>query len=92
MRKNHFAHIRINLIIMLTESQKNKIFNLPQEDLICIMHICADALGLLDVEEGAEVMEIAKRTLYQRMHDEKVGSFTIGRHVFPLVNVFKRDE
>ena len=71
---------------MLTEKQIYNIHRLPKEDILQLMHECAEALGCVSIKEYCEIMRIARRTVYNHFEKGKVKTFEIGEHKFPLIN------
>jgi hypothetical protein len=71
---------------MLTPEQKRNIRNLDTETKIEILHECAEALGLVDIDEYCHVMGMKRRNAYYKIENKNIKSITIGRHVFPMVN------
>ena len=71
---------------MLTDKQKANINRLDAQTCIDIMHECADRLGLVDIEEASDILDLKRRAIYDRMDKGKLGCFQIGRHKFPFIN------
>ena len=71
---------------MLTEKQIQNIRKLPKEDLISIMHECAEELGLVSVKEYCQATGMNRRTVYDYIQQNKIKCFEISKHKFPLVN------
>jgi hypothetical protein len=71
---------------MLTESQINNISKLDIETKLQIMHICADDLGLVSIDEYCQIMEVKRRATYYKIESGLIKHFPIGQHKFPLIN------
>lgn len=76
------------MCIMLTEKRLDNIHKLPKEDILKILHECAEALGIVTVEEFSELAHISKRTVYDHIEKKIIPSFEIGNHKFPLINLY----
>jgi hypothetical protein len=72
----------------LTKEQERNLFNLDPETQLEIMHVCADALGLVDIPTYEKVMLEKRRTIYDKMNREEIKPFLIGKHKFPLINYY----
>jgi len=71
---------------MLTEKQIENIHKLDKETILEIMHECAEALGTVSVKEYCEIMQIARRTVYDYMERGKIKYFELSEHKFPIIN------
>jgi hypothetical protein len=72
---------------MITDKQKDNIYHLPADDCLEILHVCAERLGLVSIEEYEEIMQIPRRTIYFNMDRGLIKYFKIGKHKFPLINI-----
>jgi hypothetical protein len=71
---------------MLTDNQKANIQHLDAQTCMELMHICADRVGLVDIDEAQEALGLKKRAVYNRMKCGKLRKFQIGKHVYPCIN------
>jgi len=73
---------------MLTEKQKNNIYKLPDEDLVEILDICKEKLGIVLPNEYIKITAYRKTRewLQQECKSGKKKSFKIGNKHFPFVN------
>jgi len=71
---------------MLSQKQIENIHNLDSKTQIEILHVCAEALGLVDIDEYCLATGMKKRNVYYQMKYGKIKSFPVGKHVFPLIN------
>ncbi len=69
---------------MLTELQKNNIAKLNQEDLIEILDICIDELGICDIAEARKALGVGRQRVYQLMNENN--TFKLGNHKFLMIN------
>ena len=51
-----------------------------------IMNECAEALGCVTIKDYIGIMRIARQSIYDKIHDNKINTFDIGEHRFPLIN------
>lgn len=72
---------------MLSEKQINNIAKLDTETLIEILQECAEALGIVGVDEYCEIMCVKKRNVYYQIESGKIKSINISGHSFPLINI-----
>jgi len=72
---------------MLTDSQKQNLSNLDSDTLLEIMHECAEALGLVSVDEYCKILGMKKRTIYKHLNENKIKCFEISNHKFPIINI-----
>ena len=73
---------------MLTEKQKNNIYNLPDEDLIEIDEIIQEKLGAMLMKDFLPIYGKSRPWLQQECKSGKIKSKKIGNKFFPYVNVF----
>jgi len=71
---------------MVTEKQKNNLHRLSSDDLIDIMHECAEALGVVSVTEYCELMLMDRYCLNRQIRSGKIKHVNIGGKKFPLIN------
>ena len=71
---------------MLSEKQLNSIHRLPKDDILAVMHECAEALGCVSVPNYCEIVMTGRRTVYQHITEGKINVFEIDGHKFPLIN------
>ena len=69
---------------MITEQQKQNIASLPIDDLIEILYICKEELGIVDVPEAMHALGVSRVRVYQLMNENN--TFTIGKHKFLMIN------
>ena len=74
---------------MLTEIQIANLHKLDSETQITILHECAEALGLVSIDDYCEIMAMKKRNVYYQVKSGKIKAFNIGKHIFPLINIKK---
>lgn len=72
---------------MITDKQKSNIRQMSKEDLLILLDICADELGLISPKEYMTATGIARSTLHLLIKEGKIKSFQISEHKFPLINV-----
>lgn len=71
---------------MLTPAQIANIHKFDSKTLLQIMHECAEALGLVSVDEYCDIMGTNKRTTYQHIKDGKLKYFEISNHKYLIIN------
>ena len=71
---------------MITNEQRNNIHKLSTEDLIEILHECAEALGVVSVEDYMNINCRKRRTVFQNIKDNKIKVVNIAGRKFPVVN------
>ena len=69
----------------LTAKQIGNIHHLDCDTLIEIMHECAEALGVVSVDEFSKLMNIPRRTVYAKIKDNKIKYVDIAGKL-PCVN------
>ena len=74
---------------MLSQSKLNNIHKLKPEEQLQILHECAEALGLVDIKQAEKATGLKKRTIYDHMHNSKIGKYPLGDHIFPLLNFYR---
>ena len=62
---------------MLTENQKNNIARMCNDDLLEILEICSEQLGLITVDEYIKATGIPKRTVYHKIKSKQIIVFDI---------------
>jgi predicted DNA-binding transcriptional regulator AlpA len=72
---------------MLTQIQIRNIHNLDTNTQIEILRECAEALGIVSMDEYCEVIGMKRRNVYYQIKEKKIKSLIIGKHIFPMVNV-----
>lgn len=70
----------------LTEKQINAIHKLDSDTLLEVLQECAEALGLVSIDEYCEIMYIKKRNLYYKLENNYIKYFEIGGHKYPIIN------
>ena len=73
----------------LTEKQIKALHKLDNDTLMQILQECAEALGLVSIDEYCSIMNIKKRNLYYKMDSGSVMYFEFGNHKYPVINNFK---
>ena len=71
---------------MITEQQKIKIRQMSKNDLLELLDICAEELGLVSPEEYMTATMISRSKLHYLIKKNKIKSFKISKHKFPLIN------
>jgi len=75
---------------MITDRQLENLNKLPKEDILVIMHECAEILGMVSIKDYSNIMGMPRRTIYDHITFEKIKTFQISEHKFPLIN-FKKN-
>lgn len=73
---------------MLTDKQIENIRNLQKEDLVSILHECAEVLGIVSVDEYCQATGMKRRTVYQLIKEKRIKSIKIAGHIYPMINYF----
>ena len=71
---------------MFTNEQIQNINNFDTEKVIELLHICAEHLGAVTVEDYSEIYGIPKRTIYDKMNKKKIKFIQISKTKYPIVN------
>jgi hypothetical protein len=71
---------------MITDNQISKIRQMSKEDLIELLDICAEELGLISPKEYMQATGIKRSTLHLMIKTGKIKSYKISEHKFPLIN------
>jgi len=71
---------------MITEQQKTNIYRLPVADCLEMLEPIIDKTGLVSVAEYHKITGIPKRTIYQKMKDQKLKYYEISGIRFPIIN------
>jgi len=71
---------------MLTNTQISNLHKLPPNDLLQIMHECAEALGLVSVEDYNKLLGMPKRTIYSYIEQNKLLYFKLSSHFYIAIN------
>ena len=70
----------------LTNKQIEALHKLDSSTIVQILQECAEALGLVSIEQYCEVMNIKKRNLYYKLDNGSVAFFEFGGHKYPIIN------
>lgn len=70
---------------MITEKQKDNIYNLSFKDQLEILDICLEALGAVDVQQATKILGLNRSRIYQLM--DSCSFVKIGSHKFPCINI-----
>ena len=73
---------------MLTEKQKNNIYNLSFEDLIELDEIIKDSLGTMLKNDFLKIYPYSREQLLKDCKSGKVKAKNIGNKFFPYANVY----
>jgi len=73
----------------ITPKQIKNLARLDTDTLIEILHICANCLGAVSVEEYCQVLGKKKRAVYYAISEKRVKFVEIGGVKFPLINYKK---
>lgn len=72
---------------MLTDFEKSELYQKDAQTCMEIMHICADNLGAMSMDNYCKATCKSKRTIYDQISRNKITVFRIDNHVFPCINV-----
>lgn len=72
---------------MLTKQQKINISKLPQLDLLEILDICSEQLGLISPDEYLKATNVKRSTFYAKINSGEIKSYQISNNKFPLMNL-----
>lgn len=70
---------------MINNRLKTEYNKLNLNEIFELLRICADDLGLVDMENAINILGKKKRRIYQLMNENN--SLEIGSHKFPLINL-----
>lgn len=71
---------------MITETQKQNIRQMSNDDLIELLDICVEELGLISPKEYMAATGMKRSTLHLYIKENKIKSYQISEHKFPLIN------
>jgi hypothetical protein len=72
---------------MLTEKQKYNLQQLDTEDLIEIMHVCAERIGMVTADQYSIIHKKPRRTVYAGIESGRIKTTTICGHKLPIINI-----
>ena len=73
---------------MISQQKLNNIHKLNPDEILQIMHECAEALGVVSTIEYCKIMGSGKRAVYQKIKENKIITFTISGKKFPCINTW----
>ena len=73
---------------MITDNQKQNIRQMSKDELLELLDICTEVLGLISPKEFMKATNIKRSTLYFLIKEQKIKTFKISEHKFPLINYF----
>ncbi len=76
---------------MLTEKQIYNLRNLPKTDLLAILDICTEELGLISPDEYCRATGTKRSTYYWLVQQNKIETYKISQNNYPLIN-YKYDK
>ena len=71
---------------MLTDKQIINIQNLDADTCIEIMHECAERLGVVTVDQYADILCLKRRTVYANLEHGYIKHVVIAGKKFPCIN------
>ena len=71
---------------MVTDKQIANLHKLESDDLITIMHECAEALGVVSVSDYCKIMNTDRFRLNRRINGNQVKYVKIAGNKFPIIN------
>lgn len=71
---------------MLTKEQRANIHKLDANTCIEIMHECAERLGVVTVDDYADILCVNRRTTYANLERGSIKYVVIGGKKFPCIN------
>jgi tRNA U38,U39,U40 pseudouridine synthase TruA len=69
---------------MITQEKLNKLHELNKEEVKQILDECIEVLGVCDISESCEALNVQKSRIYQLMNDKN--TLQIGKHKFLMIN------
>jgi hypothetical protein len=70
----------------LTDKQVKNIHSLDAYMVVEIMHECAERLGIVTVDEYCKIMCEKRRTVYDKLKNNKIMKIEIAGRIFVIVN------
>lgn len=70
----------------LTYKQISNIHSLDADTAIEIMHECAERLGVVTVDDYCKIMGEKRRTVYDKLKNNKIMKLEIAGHIFAIIN------
>jgi len=70
----------------LTDKQISNIHSLDADTAIEIMHECAERLGVVTVDEYCKIMGEKRRTVYDKLKNNKLKKIEIACRIFVIIN------
>ena len=71
---------------MLTQTQIANIHKLDAQTCIEIMNECIERLGCVSVKDYCKIMDMPRRTIYDKISNGKINIIKISEHKFPIIN------